>query len=139
MDTDLEEKTRVFLYLDSYFSFFYAKTMLSVFHSTVIENCIGCLEEQFSPFFHECVMLSDEEKVLSCYDYMLKKIREDDILREWDIAVNQLNNVPPDLLAMYKLNLYNDQWRAHLLQTQSCKDQIVKMIIRLYKLERYFS
>ena len=84
-------------------------------------------------------MLSDEEKVLSCYDYMLKKIREDDILREWDIAVNQLNNVPPDLLAMYKLNLYNDQWRAHLLQTQSCKDQIVKMIIRLYKLERYFS
>ena len=73
------------------------------------------------------------------YHAMVQNLSLENILNKWqDIAIG-MDNVPSQILVAYTLKLYNDEWRANMLQCHSWRESMIKMVIRMSHLEKYFS
>ena len=83
-------------------------------------------------------MLSREQTIRHFFEDKLKKVNEEDVLLEWDQAVNQLENIPSDLLSAYKLNIFSDEWCYSAMKTHRWKEKILNVVIRLKNLQKYF-
>ena len=67
-----EEKKTIFL-LESNFHQVYARALLNVFASSLMKMCYGCAVDHPSQIHHECLMLSEEEKVQLCFDWICSR------------------------------------------------------------------
>lgn len=101
--------------------------------------CYGCVVDHPSQIQHQCVILSDEEKVQLCFNDMLQKVDENEILQKWDEAINDLDCISPEIVGSYKLKIFCDEWRLNEMKTQSWKEYICHKVIRLVKLQRCFN
>ena len=137
MDELTVENKTIFL-LESNFHQVYARALLNVFASSLMKMCYGCVVDHPSQIHHECLMLSEEEKVQLCFDDMLQNVDEDAILEIWNQNVNDLQGISPEVLSAYKLRTFSDEWRTNEMKTLSWREYMQHTVVRLIKLERCF-
>lgn len=124
--------------LESYFEHIYARALLEVFQPCMKENCYGYVVDHPSQVQHYCLMMSQDEQIDFCFEDMLKKVDETGILDKWNEAVSDLKHMSPELIVMYKLKIYCDDWRAADMKTDDWKERMRDTVVRLLKLERLF-
>ena len=122
--------------MDSYFDFLYARALYNCLAPTVKQNCYGCEVDHPSQLQHYCLMYDVEEHIYMYFDDMMAAVDEDNILLSWSEIVDTLD-VPPELLAMHKLKIYDKDWLA-TMKTDQWKTKHRKMLLSITRIERRF-
>jgi hypothetical protein len=112
--------------MDSLYTCMCARAMLNVLHAVAREHCLACKNDDLSQRHHDCIMLSDSEKLKRYFVTLLEQIHDDEVSLQWSECVSTMD-IPPDLLAQYQLKLHDAargnislrcaEWKQTLLDT----------------------
>ena len=95
--------------LESYFDFYYAKSIKDNMFTVFKQNCFGCLHDSLSQTDHMCLTFSRKEQLELYFDEVLQHLDENEILRQWEEMVSSFANA--DFVNLYKFKFYCRDWR----------------------------
>ena len=122
--------------LESYFDFFYAKEIIGNMYATYRKNCHGCKNAYLSQNDHTCLNITDKEQLVLYFEDILIDVDESNVLKNWNEAVSILEDLPTEVIEMYKLNIYCPEWRENEMKNLCWKNRIIKLTLKLLTLER---
>ena len=123
--------------LDHEFLFIYARTMHKNIEKVTREQCYGCQIDHPLQTQHPCIMWCEEEKLTNYFTEIMASVNEEEVLQQWSDNVERLD-VPPYFLAMYKLKLFCDDWRATEMKSGGWNDRLYNHVSQLIRLEERF-
>lgn len=126
------------LLLRAQFEYFYARALLELLPDSLKKSCNGCVTKNANRLYHQCVMLTTKEQIDFCFEDLLKQVDEQAVLFEWNTICTKVEHVHPGVLALYKLKLYCDDWRAADMKTESWKSMMRERMEELVKVDTIF-
>jgi hypothetical protein len=121
--------------LNTSFEEAYARALVKLFPDTLAESCYGCITDHCSQLHHQCAMLSTEEQIQFCFDALLKKLDELDVLAKWSETSSTLDGVSPEVLGMAKLKFYSVDWRSAGMKSETWRDKMLDAMLILIREE----
>ena len=136
LSSDIMELNKVSL-LQSYFDYFYAKEIRDKMFSVLKSKCFGCQQSRLSQTDHICLTPVKENILWFYFDDILREVDELEVLRKWNHSAAMLD-ISLELIEMFKLKIYCEDWRKVDMRTIEWRDKMVKMTYQIMKLENRF-
>jgi hypothetical protein len=94
----------------------FAKHVVNILPQIIEEKCFGCQVNHPSQKHHDvCLMMDKDEKILTCIDEAMKRIKEEDIFEEFLQLYPDVNNDP--YTTHDPSNFYeSDEWREEVFK-----------------------
>ena len=133
-----EQQSIYFSILDSTLDLCFALQAFEKIGEVAISKCDGCKVGHPSQLRHDCLMLDLEEKLDQYFNAIFDAIDADEVFAKWEQEV-LAKNIPLELVALYKQNVFCSDYRQTLYKSEAWKKKLHKDIRRMIRLEARFS
>ena len=125
-----DQQSVYFSILDSTLDLCFALQAFELIDKVANSECDGCKVGHPSQLRHNCLMLNLEEKLEQYFNAIFDAIDVDEVFAKWEQEV-LAKNIPLELVALYKLNVFCSDYKQTLYKSEAWKDKLYKDIRRM--------
>jgi hypothetical protein len=117
--------------MESLYTCIYARALLNALETVSRQQCFACKTDDLSQRHHDCIMLSDVEKLNRYFVILLDQVNADDVFLQWSECVTAMS---PDLMTQRQFKLYDDERRNTLLECVEWERTLFDTVLQMLQL-----